>query len=108
MLGYDTELMSSGFQVLHRLEESRDKKTKSYCLVLILGDSEDMPGREIMLLSREVKKDKTKLPILYVAKENDPDYIIQMIKEGANDYIVETSNEGQILSKVQKLVPPPA
>lgn len=105
MIGYQTELISSGFQVLNKLEETKDKGLKDYRLVLIIGDSEDMPGREILLLSREVRKDKSKLPILYVSSENDPNEILQTLKEGANDYLVVSDSEGPIVSKVQKLAP---
>ncbi|MCR9205735.1 MAG: response regulator [Halobacteriovoraceae bacterium] len=105
MLGYHTELISSGFQVLSKLEETKENNLKVYRLVLIIGDSEDMPGREIILLSREVRKDKAKLPILYVSSENDPDEILQTLKEGANDYLVVSESEGPIVSKVQKLAP---
>lgn len=105
MLGYHTELISSGFQALNKLEEMKEKNLKLYRLFLIIGDSEDMPGREILMLSREVKKDKNKLPILFVSKESDPDIIIQTLKEGANDYLVEGENEGPIVTKIQKLAP---
>lgn len=105
MIGYSTELISSGFQTLSLLEKSRDKKITNYRMVIIIGDSEDMPGREVLLLAREISKDKSKLPILYVARENDPDLIVQIIKEGANDYLVETSNEAPIVNKIQKLAP---
>ncbi len=104
MMGYSTELSSSGFQAISLLEES-NTSSKVYKLVVIVGESEDMPGREILLLMRQVNDNKKRLPILFVNPENDPTHIIQVIKEGANDYIVETQNDGQIVTKIQKLAP---
>jgi CheY-like chemotaxis protein len=104
MMGYTTELISSGFQAIHLLEQS-EKLKKSYAIVIILGESEDMPGREVLLLSRQLVKNKNKLPILYINKDKDPDEILQIIKEGANDYIVEGQNDSQIVAKVQKFAP---
>lgn len=104
MMGYSTELCSSGFQAVHLLEQS-EKSKKTYSIVLIIGESEDMPGREILLLARQINDSKTKLPILYINKDKDPDEILQIIKEGANDYIVESHNDSQIVSKIQKFAP---
>ncbi|MCF8058782.1 MAG: response regulator [Bacteriovoracaceae bacterium] len=104
MMGYTTELTSSGFHAISLLEKSNNSK-KFYKMIVILGESEDMPGREILLLMREVNESKKKLPILFVNPENDPDHILQVIREGANDYIVEIQNDGQIVSKVQKIAP---
>lgn len=104
MIGYSTEISSSGFQAIHLLEQS-EKSNKSYSIVLILGESEDMPGREILLLARQINSSKTKLPILYINKDKDPDEILQIIKEGANDYIVEGQNDSQIVTKIQKFAP---
>lgn len=104
MMGYTTELSASGFHAISLLEESQ-KRIKSYRLILILGDAEDMPGREILLLMRTINQNKTSLPILYVNEDKDPEEIIKVIKEGANDYIVDVQNEGQIVSKVKKFAP---
>ncbi len=107
MLGYTIEIASSGFQALHLLEDSNFNKynQKRYRLVLVLDDSEDMPGREIMLLMREVVKEKNKLPILLGSGDNDPEHILNIIKEGANDYIVDVKNDAKIVSKVTKVAP---
>lgn len=103
--GYSTELTSSGFHAIHLLEKSLKSEQKSYNIIIILGNSEDMPGREILLIMRTVIKDKKKLPILYVSNDDDPDEILKIIHEGANDYIVDSGSEGQILPKVMKLAP---
>lgn len=104
MMGYSTELCSSGFQAIYLLEQSANLR-KSYAIVLILGESEDMPGREVLLLARQVNESKQKLPILYINKDRDPDEILQIIKEGANDYIVEGQSDSQIVAKIQKFAP---
>lgn len=105
ILGYQTELMSSGCQAIHRIEKMKEQNSMHFCLILLIGDSEDMPAREILLLSREIRKDKKKLPILYVHRETDPNAVIQTLQEGANDVLVEDSNEGPIVTKIQKLAP---
>ena len=104
VMGYATEMSASGFQSIALLETSQKLK-KSYRLILIVGDAEDMPGREILLLMRTINESKKSLPIFYVHKDKDPDEILNIIKEGANDYIVEGPNDGQIVSKVKKFAP---
>jgi PleD family two-component response regulator len=104
MMGYATEMSASGFQAIHLLEAAQKQK-KSYRLILIVGDSEDMPGREILLLMRNINESKKSLPILYVHKDKDPDEILNIMKEGANDYIVEGPNDGQIVTKIKKYAP---
>jgi len=103
--GYSTELTSSGFHAIHLLEKSLKTEQKSYNIIVILGDSEDMSGREILLIMRTIITEKKKLPILFVGNDSDPDEILSIIHEGANDYIVDSGNEGQILPKVKKLAP---
>jgi len=107
MQGYAVEFVSSGLQALNYLEENVENKSKGYKLVLIMEDSEDMPGREIMLLMREIIPKKSDLPILMANKDNDPTVIIETIQEGANDYIVDLQNEGKIMNKVLKFAPLP-
>lgn len=104
MMGYSTELSSSGFHSISLLEEAQKQK-KFYRLILIVGEAEDMPGREILLLMRAINTSKTALPILYVNKDKDPDEILNVIKDGANDYIVESHNDSQIVTKVKKFAP---
>ena len=104
MLGYTPEVCSSGMQAISLLEKS-DKARITYRSILIIGDSEDMPGREVMLLMREIEKDKGTLPILIVDEDNDPENILQAIHEGANDYIVDVNNDVKIVKKLQKIAP---
>lgn len=104
MMGYSTELSSSGFHSIALLEEAQKQK-KFYRIILIMEDAEDMPGREILLLMRTINTSKTALPILYINKDKDPDEILEVIKDGANDYIVESHNDGQIVTKVKKFAP---
>ena len=107
MLGYGIEICSSGFQAIHLLEETllNKESNKNYRLILVLDDSEDMSGREIMLLMRELVKDKAKLPILIGHPDDDPENILKIIKEGANDYIVDVKNDGKIITKIKKVAP---
>lgn len=107
MMGYTIEIASSGFQAIHLLEDTQTNQynKKRYRLILILGDSEDMPGREILLLMREIIKEKAKLPILLGNPDDDPENILKMIKEGANDYIVDMKNDGKIVNKITKIAP---
>ncbi len=100
--GYNTELCSSGFQALN-LVESSVNTGRSYILAIISGDMEDMPGREILLLLRNVLP-KDKLPILFfIPDENDTEEIVQIAEEGANDCVLATDNFQKVLSKVQIL-----
>jgi PleD family two-component response regulator len=104
-VGYATELCSSGFHAVHLLEKIERDNSKCYRLILIIGDTADMPGREVLLLMRNVIESKNKLPILILHEDSDPDNILQTIKEGANDYIVDIENYGKVLTKVQKFAP---
>lgn len=102
LMGYATEVSSSGFQAIHLLEEAQDFNLKAYRGLIITEDSEDMPGREIMLLVRNIMPSKDKFPIFYLSKITDPDEIIQIIHEGANEYIVAFENQSKIIEKISK------
>ena len=104
-VGYATELSSSGFHAIHLIEKGAKSDSKLYKLVLIVGDSSDMPGREILLLMRNLVESKEKLPILFLHEDNDPESILETMKEGANDYIVDLQNYGKVITKVQKFAP---
>lgn len=101
--GYETEMVSSGFQAIHMVERATDNN-KYFTLVLIIEDSDDMPGREILNLLRAIA-DKKKLPILRMSKEKEPEAILEMMNEGANDFLVLTDNFQKLLLKVEKLAP---
>ncbi len=105
LMGYTTELSSSGLHVVHLLEQAIDYKLKSYSGLIIVENSEDMPGREIMLLTRNIEKDKERFPILLLSKGHDPEEILLAIQEGANEYIIDFDNQGKILDKVKKHFP---
>ncbi len=105
LAGYETELTNSGFHALSLLEKSQEAKKGPYCMVLLVGDSEDMPAKEVLLLMRNIEQSKKQLPILFIHEDDDPDIIMETIVEGANDYIVEIENNGKILGKVQKIIP---
>ena len=66
--GHDVELCSSGFRAVHLLEA---EKSQPYALVLIGGDAEDMPGREVLLLARTIVKEKGSAPhsLLHVQRD---------------------------------------
>lgn len=105
LMGHTTEVSSSGFQVIHLLEQAIAFKTKSYSGLIIAEDSEDMPAREIMLLTRNLFKDKTHFPILFLSKNHDPNDILLTIQEGANEYIVDFENQAKVLEKTKKHFP---
>ena len=102
LMGYNVEISDSGFQVIHLLEQAQEFSTKSYSGLIITENSEDMPAREIMLLSRNIYSDKEKFPILYLSKNHDPDDILLTIKEGANEYIVDLENQANVINKFRK------
>lgn len=105
LVGHTTEVSDSGFQVISLLENAIDHKQKSYSGLIIVEDSEDMPGREIMLLVRNLFKDKSSFPILVLNRAHDPDDILLTIKEGANEYVVDFDNQSKVLEKVRKHIP---
>ncbi len=105
LMGHITEVSSSGFQVIHLLEQAINYKAKSYSGLIIAEDSEDMPAREIMLLSRNIFKNKERFPILFLSKNHDPDDILLTIQEGANEYIIDYENQAKVLEKFKKHFP---
>ncbi len=102
LLCHATEVSTSGFQVIHLIEQAQDFNLKSYSGLIIVEDSEDMPAREIMLLARNLHQNKEKFPILYLSKNHDPDEILLTIKEGANEYIIDLDNQAKVLDKFKK------
>lgn len=102
IFGHRTEVCSSGFQVIHFLEQAIEKKNKAYSTLVIYEDSEDMSGREIILLARNIHKDKAKFTIFYINDVNDPEEILETIKDGANEYIIDIGNQTKVIDKVRK------
>jgi response regulator RpfG family c-di-GMP phosphodiesterase len=102
LMGFSTEVSDSGFQVVHLIEQALETQTKAYSGLIIVEDSEDMPAREVLLLVRNLHKNKDQFPILFLSRNHDPDEILQTIKEGANEYIIDLDNQAKILDKVKK------
>lgn len=102
--GYDVELATSGFHCIHLVEDAKDRQ-KTYSLVLIVENMDDMPGREIIQLTRDINPLKDKYPILYMSSEKDPEEVLEFMNLGVNDFIVLTDNFKAILDKALKLAP---
>lgn len=79
--GYDVELPNGGFHALHLVEKV------DYFAVIIIGNTQDMPGLEILSLMRN-HKDKEGLPIIYINKTTNQDDVLSAFEYGANDFIV--------------------
>ena len=79
--GFDVELSNGGFHSVHLCENF------DYSSVIIIGDSHDMPGLEILNLLRSYKN-KEDLPIIFINKTNNQEDVLTAFDFGANDYIV--------------------
>lgn len=79
--GFDVELANGGFHSVHLCEKI------SYSSVIIIGNSHDMSGLEILNLLRTYKP-KEELPIIFINKTNNQDDVLAAFDFGANDYIV--------------------
>jgi PleD family two-component response regulator len=79
--GFDVELSNGGFHSVHLCEKFE------YSSVIIIGDSHDMSGLEILSLLRSYKK-KEDLPIIFINKTTDQEDVLSAFDNGANDYIV--------------------
>ena len=103
--GYPLESYSSGMQALKCLESSSPSQTY-YTLVILSGDSKEMPAREILSLIRNIASKKD-LPILFLfsesQKERDEDEL-QAIQEESNSWAVHTDPFQDILAKIDALM----
>lgn len=98
--GHKTELCSSGFQAIQLLESFG--KEEKYALMIIVGDPDDMPGREILLLARGVVK-KAALPILFCVPDGVSEKeSLTFVDEGA-DLCVPRRAFGDLLEKIDLL-----
>lgn len=94
--GYDVELATGGFHALHLVE-----KFNYFCLI-ILENMHDMPGSEILTLSRVIKE-KEELPIIYISKTTDQNEVLSAFENGANDFIVYSPKcYSSIIEKLEK------
>ncbi len=105
--GHKTEICDSGFRALYLLEsESEGQKNGEgppYLLLTISGDLKDMPGREVLLLARNLF-DKKQMPILFFTEEKPkPELAQQMKTEGANACFSAEDSFQSILDRVQEL-----
>ena len=100
--GYQVKHCSNGFQAIHLLESSESQK--DYLLVTVTSDVGDMPGREVLLLLREIFT-KQELPVIFFIsqKDNNVETILQMADAGANDCMLISDSFERILFKVQQL-----
>lgn len=101
--GIGIELCTSGFQAISIIEKKVSREELLYDLLIIFGDSEDMPAREILNLTR-LNVDNKKLPIFVMDKASDTDTIIQLRNEGADEYLVDFNDFSKILEKLSKLL----
>lgn len=94
--GFNVELATGGFHLLHLLEYSRD-----YNLVILHENMHDMPACEIVSLVR-TQKNKADLPIIFISKDQKEETVVEMIQWGANDYVVQSTNLSPITEKTKK------
>lgn len=93
--GIVVEAATGGFHALNLNEN------KTYNGVLVVEDSEDMPGREIIGLMRQQYPDKEKLPILYLGGKGQPEEILELMNLGANEFVVYNGNFQIVLEKLK-------
>ena len=103
--GHDTEVSSSGFHLLNMIEQAIKFDNKTFRGLVIVGNSEDMPAREIILLVRNIFQSKVVFPILCVGGSEDPEEIVEIIKEGANEFVINISDQVKIIEKINKYFP---
>ncbi|MCP4912235.1 MAG: response regulator [Oligoflexia bacterium] len=101
--GYETELATGGFHVIHLLEQAK-KNDFRYRMLMIVQDMEDMAGKEILYLARDIEK-KEAMPILFLSQTKDAEEVLNLMQAGANEYLAETDNFKSTLDKVKKLAP---
>ena len=102
--GIRIEFCTSGFQAISLLEKNLKTKALKFDLMIIFGDSDDMPVREVLNLTR-VNINKKDLPIFIMDKASDTDTIIQLKNEGGNEYLVDFDDFSKILEKLAILLP---
>jgi len=93
--GFVVEAATGGFHALNLNEN------KTYNGILVVEDSDDMPGREIIGLMRQQHPDKEKLPILYLGTKGQPEEILDMMNLGANEFVVYSGNFQVLLDKLK-------
>ncbi|WP_127718125.1 PleD family two-component system response regulator [Halobacteriovorax sp. HLS] len=94
--GYDVELANGGFHSVHLVEK------QEYFSVIIMGNTHDMPGLEILSLIRNVKT-KDQLPIIFVNKTTNQEDVLACFEFGANDFIVYSPQcFNSIIEKLKK------
>lgn len=104
LLGYMTELCTSGFNAISILEKA-EKNQKKYPLVIISGHTDDMPSKEIVIHLRTFQPKKEELAILFIGQGLSTEEILEIIDFGANDFIVRSDNMAKAMDKIQKLYP---
>jgi len=94
--GFVVEAATGGFHALNLSEN------KTYNGIIVVEDSDDMPGREIIGLMRQQYPDKEKLPILYLGAKGQPEEILDFMNLGANEFVVYTGNFQIVLEKLKQ------
>ncbi|MDC1175685.1 response regulator [Bacteriovoracaceae bacterium] len=103
MLGYETEMSTGGFHIIHLLEMAQENGFR-YRMLAIFEDMEDMAGKEVLSLARDIE-DKENMPILYLSKNKDAQEVLDTMQAGANEYISDIENFKTILDKIKKFAP---
>ncbi len=79
--GFSTVLSFEGFQTIHLIEKCK------YSALIIIGNLQDMPGLEVLSLTR-ISQSKSDLPIIYISTSSDQEEVLNAFELGANDIIV--------------------
>jgi len=93
--GYVTDLAQSGIKAL---EHFKNKKY-NICIFDVM-----MPGMDGFHLAREIRKDDTAIPIIFLTARSLKEDIIEGFKIGADDYITKPFNSEELLYRIKAVL----
>lgn len=93
--GLVVENATGGFHALNLTEN------KKFDGVVVVENSDDMPGREVVGLMRQQYPDKDKFPILFLGSKKDADEVMELMNIGANEVVLYTGNFQNVLEKLK-------
>lgn len=92
---YNVKFASGGFHALHLIEE------EGFEMVVIVGNSEEMPAIELITLLRTGHNQKD-LPILFLYSKGSTE-MLDAIEAGANGYLPISQNLNPLVKKIQEI-----
>ena len=93
--GFDVDLAENGLKALEHF------KNKSYnlCIFDVM-----MPGMDGFELAKEIRKDDSTIPIIFLTAKTLKEDIIEGFKIGADDYITKPFNSEELLYRIKAIL----